>query len=104
MTTIKEFANKISEEFLRGITPPPPDPFDVEKYPCGTKAGTSKFGNITCPTCGKPATHPTQEEYPWESAPPAEGFFMFRDKGSAREYLISGMCQSCQDLVFGDAK
>ena len=25
----------------------------------------------------------------------------FRDEGSLREYRISGMCQSCQDSVFG---
>lgn len=26
----------------------------------------------------------------------------FRDKSSEREYGISGMCQKCQDSVFGD--
>lgn len=29
---------------------------------------------------------------------PVDGF---RDRGSVREYHISGMCQKCQDSVFG---
>ena len=50
----------------------------------------------------QPATHPTKEEYPWPNSQiPADGFFMFRDELSAREYYISGMCQACQDSVFG---
>ena len=35
-----------------------------------------------CMTCDESATH-------------------FRDKLSEREYAISGMCQSCQDVAFG---
>ena len=81
---------------------PNPDPFDVKLYPHGKVAGENKFGLKSCPTCGKTATHPTKEEYPWPNAQiPAEGFFMFRDELSAREYYISGMCQACQDSVFG---
>lgn len=78
------------------------DPFDTEKYPYGTVAGKNKGGWVSCPTCGKEATHPTEEEYPWESKIPESGFFMFRNEASAREYYISGMCQSCQDSVFGE--
>ena len=37
-----------------------------------------------CPTCGSPI----REED-------------FRDELSKREYRISGMCQKCQDSVFG---
>ena len=37
-----------------------------------------------CVTCGKPVITP------------------FRDALSEREYTISGMCQACQDSVFGD--
>ena len=82
---------------------PNPDPFDTSKYSCEKVAGANKFGFKSCPTCGKPATHPTKEEYPWANAQiPADGFFMFRDELSAREYYISGMCQACQDGVFGD--
>mgnify|MGYP001159308508 FL=1 len=81
---------------------PNPDPFDTSKYSCGKVAGANKFGFKSCPTCGKPATHPTKEEYSWANAQiPADGFFMFRDELSAREYYISGMCQACQDSVFG---
>lgn len=35
-----------------------------------------------CVSCGKPVT-------------------TFRDKRSEREYKISGLCQECQDKVFG---
>jgi hypothetical protein len=38
-----------------------------------------------CPTCGKPVDKDS-----------------FRDQLSLREYGISGMCQDCQDSVFGD--
>ena len=102
MNSIKDYANKVSAELLKGSTPLEPDQFDTEKYPCGVAAGDNKFGSLTCPTCGKPATHPTPEEYPWASSPPKEGFFMFRDEDSAREYKISGMCQACQDSIFGE--
>ena len=84
------------------------DVFDVEKLPFGKRAGDNKFGFMHCPTCSRPATHPTPEQF---AAPqnvlhnkikiPKEGFYLFRDKLSAREYGISGMCQHCQDLVFG---
>jgi uncharacterized CHY-type Zn-finger protein len=40
-----------------------------------------------CPTCGNPIN-------------PKE----FRDQLSWAEYLIAGMCQSCQDKVFTDVK
>ena len=103
MTTIKDVANQVSKELLKGSTPPEPDPFDIEKYPCGVLAGDNKFESSTCPTCGKPATHPSPEEYPWTSAIPKQGFFMFRDECSTVEYKISGMCQACQDSVFGDS-
>lgn len=43
--------------------------------------GRERHGNV-CVTCGGPV----------------EGF---RDELSQREYGISGMCQNCQDSVFG---
>jgi len=36
-----------------------------------------------CPTCGKPVVEP------------------FRNALSLKEFTISGMCQACQDSVFG---
>jgi len=76
--------------------------FDIEQFPCGKRAGDNKMGLKSCPTCDMPPTHPTQEEYPWPSSQiPADGFYLFRDELSAREYYISGMCQHCQDDVFG---
>ena len=86
---LKTLANQISNEMLKGTTPPPADPFDPDKYPFGSAPGTSKFGNMTCPTCGKPPTDT-----------PRGPAFLFKDYESAKEYKISGMCQSCQDGVF----
>lgn len=40
------------------------------------------FGE-SCPTCGKPISY-------------------FRNEISRREFKISGMCQKCQDNVFGE--
>ena len=45
----------------------------------GTKA---KIDAGKCPTCGEPAGS-------------------FRDDISRKEFAISGMCQECQDSVFG---
>lgn len=48
--------------------------------------GRTRTGSIQsdiCVSCGKPATE-------------------FRDAISAKEYTISGLCQSCQDSVFSD--
>ena len=81
---------------------PAPDPFNPDLFPFGKEAGANKFNLTTCPTCGKPASHPTLDQWPWPSSKPAPaGFFMFRNELSAREYAISGMCQACQDSVFG---
>lgn len=83
-------------------TAPPADFFDPTTFPHGKEAGANKFGFTTCPTCGKPATHPTPEQWPWPNSQiPSVGFFMFRNEVSAKEYYISGMCQACQDSVFG---
>lgn len=79
----------------------PADPFDIRKFPYGKRAGDNKFGMTKCPTCDKPPTHPNPTEYPdHEAQIPAQGFYMFRDILSAKEYYISGLCQTCQDSVF----
>ena len=39
-----------------------------------------------CPTCGADMKNPE-----------------FRDEPSMKEFTISGMCQKCQDSVFGDS-
>lgn len=50
----------------------------------GIFPGTAKaIEEKKCPTCNKPIGE-------------------FRDLTSRREYLISGMCQACQDSVFGE--
>jgi hypothetical protein len=43
---------------------------------------TSAIESDVCALCGQPATS-------------------FRDELSRKEYTIGGMCQSCQDKVFG---
>ena len=43
---------------------PNPDPFDIEKFPYGVRAGHNKLGLYSCPFCTKPPTRPTKEEYP----------------------------------------
>lgn len=45
-----------------------------------------KVDNRICPQCG-------------EKIDPVDGF---RDGLSMKEYMISGLCQSCQDSIFGD--
>lgn len=41
-------------------------------------------GNTNCPCCGSTAVYTTD----------------FKDDLSRREYMISGLCQPCQDSVF----
>jgi hypothetical protein len=93
MTDMKNFANTLSEQMLKGKTPPPATLFDPVKYPYGVAPGGNKFGMTKCPCCGRPATETDRNDMPKA--------FMFRDESSAREYRISGMCQACQDSVFG---
>ena len=45
-----------------------------------------------CVTCGAGG----------EDGKTAVPYLTFRDEISAKEYGISGMCQSCQDSVFGE--
>ena len=47
------------------------------------KARQMALNSGTCAMCGEVATG-------------------FRDRPSTREYQISGLCQSCQDEVFGE--
>lgn len=91
---ISKFLSELSAATLKDKTPPPPDVFDLEKFPYGVAAGQNKFGNTTCPTCGK---SPTKLEGSFANSPPG---FLFRDVLSCTEYQISGMCQACQDGVF----
>lgn len=59
-----------------------------EKHPVLTQFLQENFGRTTaiqadlCVSCGKPADQ-------------------FRNSLSAKEYRISGLCQACQDSVFG---
>ena len=77
---------------------PLPEVFDEDERPYGKEAGANKFDLLTCPTCGRPPTSLKGTRY--ENAMP-KGAFLFRNELAAREYYISGMCQVCQDSVFG---
>lgn len=45
--------------------------------------GADKMKHRKCPTCGADMKNP-----------------VFKDKLSEKEFMISGMCQKCQDEVF----
>lgn len=49
------------------------------------RAGENKLGLTRCPFCHSEGDN---------------GEFSFRDRLSAREYQISGLCQNCQDGFF----
>lgn len=89
----------LAEELLaKHKNPPDPDVFDPDKYPYGKEAGANKLSIKKCPTCGKSPTDLSKTEHA-NMCP--EGAFLFRDELSAQEYYISGICQSCQDSMFG---
>lgn len=98
MTIIKDLANAVSKELLKDQPIPAADIFDPDNFPFGKAAGDNKFGTTSCPTCGKPPMNMSGTSH--ANAFP-NGGFQFRDELSAREYYISGMCQDCQDDIFG---
>lgn len=89
---IDNFIKTLSEKITAEKPIPEPDTYNEEIYTCGCLLGSSKFGFHACPTCRKPPTEINGRK-----------FFLFHDDFSAKEYLISGMCQSCQDKTFGDS-
>jgi hypothetical protein len=97
--TLKDFqrmvANSAKEKFISLHGVPKPDPIDHDKFPYAVAAGGNKLSLRECATCGKPPSLSGRNDMPKE-------VFIFRDELSAREYRISGMCQACQDGVFGE--
>ena len=77
---------------------PPPLTVDIDRYPYAAQAGDNRLGDRCCPTCGRPPTTEGPPEYTFV----AQGVHLFRDRLSAAEYRISGMCQACQDEEFDD--
>jgi hypothetical protein len=95
MPTIKDVLIATAEQVrrLQGDQPtPPPDAFDMAALPYGALPGGNKGGFETCPFCGKPPTETGNNVMPRA--------FLFRDKLSAQEYHLSGLCQACQDTTF----
>jgi hypothetical protein len=72
---------------------PPADKWDEERFPFGVAPGGNKIGLKVCAICGKPPTLTPRNDLPVA--------FLFFTELSAREYRISGMCQACQDSIFG---
>ena len=69
------------------------------KRPFYAKAGDNKIRCRVCATCGKPPTRiPSKTpNFILDERP----VFPMRDDLSVKEYSLSGMCQDCQDSVFG---
>lgn len=57
----------------------------ARKIGLGGYVDRTEEGKCALPNCGK-VIHPNTE---------------FRDSGSRKEFSISGMCQACQDAMFG---
>jgi hypothetical protein len=87
-----DIARSLSAQMCEQHVAPVADTYDPDRFPFGIRAGANKLGLEHCAVCGKPPTRIPRNEAPWA--------FLFRDELSAREYKISGMCQSCQDHVF----
>src|SRR5271166_30598 len=69
------------------------------KRPFYAKAGHNKIRCHVCATCGKPPTRiPSKIPNFILDERPA---FPMRNEASVKEYSLSGMCQDCQDSVFG---
>ena len=59
------------------------------------RAGMNKLRLTTCPFCSSQGDELVDPDTGLKAR-----FFCFTDELSAREYRISGLCQSCQDGVF----
>jgi hypothetical protein len=99
---LKKFGQEIATALsMRVKEPAPADTFDINVRGYGVSVGDNKFGLQSCPMCKRLPSHPTKEQgWPWTSAPPPQGMYLFYDELSAVEYRISGLCQHCQDDVF----
>lgn len=69
---------------------PKPTKINNKTHPYSCLTGDNKMKAFNCPTCGRPPTQFYDQK-----------LFLFRDVLSVKEYIISGMCQTCQDDIFG---
>lgn len=91
---VETFLRTLAEEIRKSHPiPPESDQFNPELLPFAKPPSFNNLHLYICATCGKKPT-----ETGLESLPMA---FLFRDETSAREYVLSAMCQSCQDEAMG---
>lgn len=68
----------------------------------GLNVELERLENNCCPTCGdKIIVHPNAIFYRQIDKSTRNLEDLFRDDFSFKEYSISGMCQKCQDKIFG---
>lgn len=91
--TLLSLQRTLSAAMRERHTAPGPDQWDEDAFPYGVSPGGNKIGLEVCAVCGNPPTLTPRNDLPKA--------FLFRTELSAREYRISGMCQACQDSVFG---
>ncbi len=91
--TLVSLQRSLSAAIREQHVAPVADEWDMRRYPFGVAPGGNKLGLKVCAICGKPPTHTPRNDLPVA--------FLFSTELSAREYRISGMCQACQDSVFG---
>ena len=93
MNSLNAFLRGLSSQAQQGAVLPEPDPWDPERLPFAVKPGDNKLSLGICATCAKPPTE-ARSNIKLKA-------FLFRDALSAAEYRTSGLCQTCQDKVFG---
>ena len=91
--TLIGMQRSLSAQMRERHTAPGPDQWNEDRFPFGVAPGGNKLGLRVCAICGKPPTVTPRNDLPVA--------FLFTTELSAREYRISGMCQACQDSVFG---
>ena len=96
MDSLSNFLCNLSTRIREGTKAPPPDSWDPERLPFGVAPGNNRLRHTVCATRGKPPTETGRNDVP-------RGFF-FRDYSSATEHRISGLCQKCQDTIYGPSE
>lgn len=72
--------------------------FNLTKSSINVCAGANKLRAFKCTSCFKPPIIAPFDSDLYMKIP--NGVFPFKDELSAKEYQLSGMCQTCQDTFF----